>query len=354
MPPLVLIVPGPLDARTGGTIYDRRMAAGLAERGWSVDVRELDGSFPHPSADDVRHAVRVLAQIPDGTTMLVDGLAFGAMPEAAEREAERLRFVALVHLPLAAEIGLDREIAARLVASERRALTAARLAVVTGQRTVDTLVGYGVKRDHIAVVEPGADRAPLARGSQGAHLNLLSVATLNPGKGHEILFRALAMLPHHNWRLTCAGNAERYPATAERLGAVLHALDMENRVTLVGEVDDAGLAACYDGADLFVLATLHETYGMAVAEALAHGLAVVSTATGAIVDLVGPGNDAAGILVPPGDVKSFADALSLVLADSRLREQLADGARQARERLAPWDAAFTKMSAALKRVAIDG
>jgi glycosyltransferase involved in cell wall biosynthesis len=215
-------------------------------------------------------------------------------------------------------------------------------------------VGYGVKRDHITVVEPGTDRAPLARGSQGTHLHLLSVATLNPGKGHEILFRALATVPHHNWRLTCAGSTERHPATSERLSAVLRALDMENRVTLVGEVDDAALAACYDGADLFVLATLHETFGMAVAEAIAHGLAVVSTATGAIVDLVGPGNDAAGILVPPGDVKSLADALSLVLADSRLREQLAQGARQARERLRPWDASFTRMSAALQRVAIDG
>lgn len=354
MRPLVLIVPGPLDARTGGSIYDRRMAAGLLEHGWVVDVHELDGDFPHPSADDREEAARVLADIPDGTTVLVDGLAFGAMPEEAEREAERLRFVALVHLPLAQEIGIDRETATRLEASERRALMAARLAVVTGQRTVDALVGYGVKRDHIALVEPGTDRAPIARGSQGTHLNLLSVATLSPGKGHEILFRALATLPHQNWRLTCAGSTERYPATVERLSAMLRALDMEDRVALVGEVDDAALAACYDSADLFVLATLHETYGMAVAEALAHGLPVISSATGAIVDLVGPGNDAAGLLVPPGDAKSLADALALVLADSRLREQLADGARQARERLPRWDASFAKMSAALERVAVDG
>src|SRR5206468_12556302 len=89
MTSLTVIVPGRLDTRTGGYEYDRRMIAGLRERGWLVDVRELDGSFPHPTSAAVNDAAHVLAAIPDETTVLVDGLAFGAMPAEVEREASR-------------------------------------------------------------------------------------------------------------------------------------------------------------------------------------------------------------------------------------------------------------------------
>jgi glycosyltransferase involved in cell wall biosynthesis len=255
--------------------------------------------------------------------------------------------VALIHLPLAAEIGLDRETAVRLKASERRALAAVDLVVATGRATVAALAAYGVEPDRIVVVEPGADRAPLARGSGGSPMELLCVATANPGKGHDILFRALAAVPHRNWRLTCVGSLDRHPPTVERLRALLREYDLTEQVSLVGEQDLAGLSAFYDKADLFVLATLHETYGMAVAEALAHGLPVISTTTGAIADLVG---DDAGLLVPPGDVAALAGALSSVLGDARVREQLAGGARRVRDRLPTWDGAFGKMTAALERV----
>jgi glycosyltransferase involved in cell wall biosynthesis len=291
----------------------------------------------------------VFAAIRDGAIAVVDGLALGALPDEIEREAARLRVVALIHLPLAEEIGLDRETAARLKASERRALSAVALVVVTGGSTVAAMASYGVQADRIAVVEPGADLAPLARGSGRSPMQLLCVATLNPGKGHENLFRALAAMPDRNWRLTCVGSLERHPSTVERLRARLCEDGLSDQVELVGERDAAGLEVFYDQADLFVLATLHETYGMAVAEALAHGLPVVSTTTGAITDLVG---DEAGLLVPPGNTAALAGALSKVLGDPRVYERLAAGARRVRARLPSWDEALVKMTAALERLPV--
>jgi glycosyltransferase involved in cell wall biosynthesis len=177
------------------------------------------------------------------------------------------------------------------------------------------------------------------------------VATLNPGKGHDILFRALAAVPHGDWHLTCAGSLDRDPPTVQRLRETLRSDGLEARVSLVGDLDAATLAARYDNADLFVLATLHETYGMAVAEALARGLPVVSTATGAIPELVG---DGAGLLVPVGDTAAFASALSQVLGDPHLRARLAEGARRVRDRLPTWEDAVGKMAAALERVPTHG
>ena len=354
---IVVVVPGRLETRTGGYEYDRRMIAGLRERGWPVDVRELAGSFPHPTPAAREHAASQLATIPDGTTALIDGLALGSLPAEVEREASRLKIVALVHLPLAAEIGLDRDTAARLEAAERRALATAVLVVVTGKSTIDGLSKYGVGRDRIALVEPGTERAPLSRGSIGAPLHLLSVAALTAGKGHEILFRALEALPTRDWLLTCAGSLDRDPVTVERLRVRLLAAGLDDRISLAGELDADALEVCYHSADVFVLATLHETYGMAVAEALAHGLPIVSTTTGAIPELVRAGRNGerpAGLLVPPGDVDALTVALSTLVGDARLRGELAEGARRVRDRLPTWGEAVDKMAAALGGLATDG
>ena len=133
------LVPGRLDARTGGYLYDRRMIDGLRAHGWRVDLRELDGAFPFPSAAAVQEAGRVLASFADGTIVIVDSLALGALPDAVERESTRLGIVGLVHLPLAADVGLDSHTAAKLLADERRALAAVKLVVVTGAAALPLL-----------------------------------------------------------------------------------------------------------------------------------------------------------------------------------------------------------------------
>lgn len=344
-----LVVPGSLASRTGGYVYDRRLADGLRQRGWSIDVHALPDRFPCPDDSALRETEAIIAGIPAGTITLVDGLAFGAMPAIAERHAARLRFVPIVHLPLAADIGIDATTASNLEVSERRALKTARLIVVTGTATVDLLRPYGVPAERITVIEPGVDRAPIARGS-GGDVRLLCVATLNPGKDHEALLRALARCPRA-WRLNCAGSLTRHPATAERIRALIQQLALADRVSLAGDLDTPALEAAYDRADVFVLATRLETYGMAVAEALAHGLPVVSTTTGAIPDLVG---DAAGIVVPPGDTGALAGALTRVIEDGDLRAHLREGAARVRDRLPAWDAAAVTMSAALDRLVTHG
>jgi glycosyltransferase involved in cell wall biosynthesis len=344
MRPLVIVVPGRLDTPTGGYIYDRHMAQGLSQRGWSVEVRELDDSFPFPTPAALQHAARVLGDLPSGTSVVVDGLALGAMPDVIEQEAARLRIVALVHLPLGADISLDPDAAARLEASERRSLAAAALVIVTGDATIALLARYRIARDKIVVVEPGTARAPLARGSGGTPLRLLSVATLNPNKGHEILMEALSTVTDRDWQLTCAGSLTRHPGTTERVRAAIHRLGLDDRVVLVGELAAGELDEYYDRADVFVLPTLQETYGMAVAEALARGLPVVSTTTGAIHELVGTD---AGLLAPPGNAAALAGALARVIGDVALRTRLAEGARRVRDRLRDWERAFDEMTVAL-------
>ena len=344
MPAAVFVVPGSIDTRTGGSIYDRCMADGLRRRGWDITIVELDGDFPQPAAAAVNQAAEALAAIPGGMLVIVDGLALSALPDLIEHEAERLRIVALVHVPLAADVAFDPETRARFAAAERRALAASALVVVTGTTTLGLLDPYALPRSRVVVVEPGTDPAPLARGSGGPGVHLLCVATVNAGKGHDVLLAALAAVENRDWRLSCAGSLTRDHAAVNRVRVLARQLEIDDRVTFAGELDATAVACCYDEADVFVLATRRETYGMAVAEALARGLPVVSTTTGAIPDLVGLG---AGLLVAPDDAGALATALSRVISDAGLRARLAAGARQVRDRLQGWDLAAARMDGAL-------
>lgn len=354
---VTVVVPGDLQTRTGGYGYDRRMIDGLTSRGWLVDVLRLDDSFPFPTDAAREHAERALGAIVDGRTVLVDGLALGALPDEAARHARRLDLVALVHHPLACETGLTREAARALEESERRALASVRRVIVTSRATAAALRSYGVGPERITVVEPGTDQAPLARGS-GRRLGdsesavaLLCVASVTPRKGHETLIRALASIRSRPWRLTCAGSLDRDPATGPRVLATARELGVDDRIAWVGDLAPTELAIEYDRADLFVLATLYEGYGMAVAEALARGLPVIGTATGAIPDLLeasGEGASAAGIVVAPGDVDGLRDALDATIGDADLRARLADAARSVRARLPTWEAAAGALARTLR------
>jgi glycosyltransferase involved in cell wall biosynthesis len=313
-----------------------------------VDTIQLDASFPCPTPPALQHAGRALAAIRDETITLVDSLAIGAMPELITREAPRLTIVALVHQPLAAAIGFDADTRASLEDGERHALRAAALVVVTGRAALPFIAKYGVPRNQAVVVEPGTDRPDVLRPiRQSGEVELLCVGTVNQGKGHEMLLEALASVREMPWRLTCAGSLTRDPATAQRVRETLIRLHMEDRVSFVGDLDARALETCYSRADVFVLATRQETYGMAVAEAVAHGVPIVATTTGAIPELVG---DDAGLLVPVGDADALADALARMLSDADLRARLADGARLRRNQLPTWDEASLRMADALIRL----
>ena len=345
--PLVFVVPGQLGTLTGGSVYNKRMIDTLRQHYKPVAVCELDNSFPKPTSAALEHAKSTLAALPTDSIVVIDGLALGAIPEIITLEAQRLCIVALVHLPIAKAIGLEKETAIKFAASEHRALSACTAIVVTGRTALDMLLPYGLVPNRITVVEPGTNPASLAIGSYSGELQLLSVATLSPGKGHAILLQALTNLAHHQWHLTCIGNLTRYPATVKQVRSLIHEFELHDRVSLVGELEETELEQYYSKADVFVLPTLLETYGMAVAEALARGLPVISTTTGAIPQLVG--NDA-GILVPVGDLASLTRALAKMIANEEIRISCSKGARRVRGLLPNWKHSASSFATVLEKL----
>ncbi len=349
MPDLTLIVAGDPGQLTGGYVYDARMVAELRRRGWRVAVTGLDGRFPDPDATARRSLDTTLAALPEGARVVIDGLAMGGLPEVVERHAARLAITALVHHPLADETGLDEESQRRLFASEARALAAIHRVIVTSPYTARGLSRFRVPEASIRVVEPGVERAALAASAlaledtERSH-RLLCVASLTPRKGHELLVEALAGLADRDWVGEAIGSHDRDPAHAARLVAATRRHGLAERLHWPGERDAAGLAEAYHHADLFVLPSHYEGYGMVVTEALARGLPVITTTGGALADTLPP---AAGITVPPGDALALRGALARWFDDAELRRRLRRGARRAREGLADWQQAGERFAVAL-------
>lgn len=343
-PPVHFIVPGPIDQRTGGYGYDRRIVAALQALGRTVRVIELDGQFPL-SCDIARtSAAEALDCMPDGAVAVIDGLALPAFGPTLSRHARRITVVALVHHPLALETGLSERARSSLRCIERDLFAQTDGIVTTSAATAGLLADFCVASETISVVLPGTDPAPRASGSMGAAVQLLCVGTVIPRKGHALLVDALANCAALDWRLLCLGSLDRDAETVFAVQQRIAAHDLTDRITLAGEADAKTLAAAYAAADIFVLASAFEGYGMAFAEALARGLPVVGSGDGAVRDTV---PETAGIIVPVGDRAALAAALTRVIEDPALRGRLAGGAHAAGQMLPDWVLAGHAFAAAL-------
>ncbi len=337
---LTLAYPGDIDTFTGGYLYDKRVMLGLQNLGWDVKRLGLGAGFPTPSPNLLDQAITQLTAVGADRQLVIDGLALGSFGARAETLAKHRPYIALVHHPLAKESGLTTQQAQALFESEQPTLIHASCVVVTSPTTADTLVAeYNVARQNIHVVIPGLDRQP-QRAQQTPRiafknkpLQFLAVGALVPRKGFDVLLEALHMTAAHDWALTIVGDASRSPQTTAALKTQLTDLGLASRVTLAGSLSPKALAEQYRCADVFVLASHYEGYGMAYAEALAWGLPVVGTTGGAVKETV-PAE--AGLLVNPGQPEAFASALTQVLKDPIKRERMRLAAQRHGQNLPTW------------------
>ncbi|GGM83198.1 glycosyl transferase [Longimycelium tulufanense] len=344
-----VVLPGDIDDRTvpsGGNVYDRRVCEELVELGVSVRETAIPGGWPRPDPATRTKLARALAGFPDGAVVLLDGLVACGVPDVVVAHARRLRLVVLVHLPLADETGLAPALAAELDAAERRCLRAASAVVATSPWAARRLVHHhGLAERGVHTVTPGTDPAPLAPGTDGAS-RLLCVASVTPRKGHDLLVEALAAVADLPWSCECVGPLRRDPAHVTRLRRLIERHELGDRVRLVGPRTGDQLAGAYAAADLAVLPSRAETYGMVVTEALARGIPVLATAVCGVPETLGqaPGGGVPGLLVPPGDARALAVGLRRWLGDDDLRQDLRRLAWRRREALATWSESAREMA----------
>ncbi len=340
------LVPGALERPTGGSRYDREIVRGLRQQGLAVAVSELPGRFPQGD-ETARAAINAaLEPLPDQATVVVDGLVLGGLPEIFARHARRLRLHALIHHPLSDESGIDAALARRLLDRETEAVAQARCVITTSGFTAHRLRELGIHQGAVEVIEPGCSPRPLATGSRDGVPTLLCVAALSPRKAQHVLLDALWRIADRRWHCRLAGPVDLDPPYAAAVHEQRDALGLAGRVEITGALDAERLDAAYRTADLFVLPSRYEGYGMVINEAMAYGLPVLTTTGGALATTL-PAD--AGLAVAPDDTTALADALQRLLDDHALRQSLIEGARRARRRLAGWTPAIQRFMALLDR-----
>ena len=341
---MLFLVPGDPEQRTGGYRYVSRLVGALNGRGFSARVQGLEGRFPIPDLTAEAAMDAALSDCFDGAGVVLDGLAMGGLPAVVEKHAPRLAITALVHHPLADETGLSEEEAALLFESESRALAAVNKVITTSRSTALRLADLGVPSHIIRVVEPGADTVPVqVRQKRSAQkmglypqhreLQILCVASLSPRKAQHQLVEALAGIARLPWHCTLVGSTERSPGYSRQLAGRIDELSLADRITLAGELGDEDLSWHYSQADLFVLPSLYEGYGMVVDEALAAGLPVITTDGGA---LAVTGSRPGVAQYPAGSIDDLRNCLQGCLSDRQLLSTMTEAARQTGSAIRLW------------------
>lgn len=353
---LRLVVPGNVRHNSGGNVYNAALARELAVLGADVETCPLDGGWPVGSAEDRRRLAALLCDDDDGgtdgyaaaghTVTIVDGLlACGAPDELAAAAAAGRPAWILLHMPLD-DTGQDE------AGLERRALRAAAGVICTSSSAAARIrARHGL--DGLRVALPGTDSAALASGSEPPHL--LAVAALLPNKDQSLLVSALSALTDLPWTASLIGSDTADPAYAAQLRDTATRLGLQDRVRIPGELRGGALEAEWAAADLSLLISQAETFGLVVTESIARGVPVVVRAgTGAVEALAagtpGPAPSTApgaehGTVPPlPGtavalgtDPAPLADVLRRWLSEPSLRTRWRAAALDARGRLPGWD-----------------
>ncbi len=349
---LHFVVPGNIDDAdrpSGGNRYDRRLSDELAAAGWVVCEHAAPGSWPWADVEDVQNLVRIVESIPDCSIVLVDGLIASNAPEVFVPAADRVRVVVLLHTSLV-DMSLQHDVV-DAHRREREVLSAARGVVTTSRWACDRLLDrYPLPAYSVTVAEPGADRGEVAAQS-AAGGRFVCVAAVAPHKAQHVIVDALSAVADLEWSCRFIGVLD--PHYADQLRDRADSLGIGPRFEFCGALDREDLDEEYQTADLLLHASRHETYGMVLTEAIAHGLPVITTRVGGVHEAVGLARSGRrpGLLVPAGDVAAFAAAIRTWLTNDDVRTQLRAAAADRRNGLMPWSTTAGKVAHALAAAA---
>lgn len=332
---VLFIIPGDINLPTGGYRYDKAILEEWEKVGVDYELISLEGNYPFPTEAEKASAMMQVNKLLEASVAVIDGLAGGALPDFIEVLSSKMPVISLLHHPLCLETGLAENAAKTLEERERKGLQHVSHVITTSpetRRIVHRLFDFPLER--ISSVLPGVRRDAPSLGSGGTRKNFLCVGSMIERKGHIILIEALAKLKHLDWHLNCIGATDFDEELTQRVKSLIIQHGLSDRITIHGAVSNELLRDAYLNADLFVLPSLYEGYGMVYAEAIVRGLPVIGTTAGAIPDTV---PETCGILVEPGNAHALATALEEILSNSVLLSKYRQGAIDAEPSFPTWE-----------------
>jgi len=336
---------GDTGRKTGGYLYNARVLSGLRARDFEVEEVVACGASPEEQEIAAPRLGSVLDP-PDYDVIVVDALARIVVSRHLDHWRAAVPIVVLVHeLPSVAGGEFESKDVERERRYEEPLLRADQLVVVSehGRRV---LLSRGVLASRIQIVSPGFDGVAAAGGPDvdDGTIRALCVAQWIPRKGILTLVEAWTRRERPGAVLQLVGETGADPDYERGVRNAIEATP-PGSVLVSGKVDDAALRAAYAAADLFVLPSRYEGYGIVYAEALASGLPVIACDAGPVPELVG---QEAAVLVPPDDEEALSSALDLLLGDTALRRRMSRAAVCRASGLPRWKDAVSGFQAVLE------
>jgi D-inositol-3-phosphate glycosyltransferase len=200
---------------------------------------------------------------------------------------------------------------------------------------------YRADASRIAVVPCGVDlerfhpmdkeQARRALELQDGDRIILFVGRIEPLKGIDILISAAAQLHEdENFRVLIVGGDGRAEAELATLRALAERLDIDHHISFVGAVPHEELPTYYNAADVCVVPSYYESFGLVAVEAMACGVPVVASRVGGLTSTISDGET--GYLIPWRCPEPFAERLELLLDNDELRQSFGRAGREAVER----------------------
>jgi glycosyltransferase involved in cell wall biosynthesis len=340
---VAFITVGDTGRKTGGYLYNARLISGLQQRGLEVEEIVACGAWPE---EQQAAAPRLGCTFdPAGyDAIVVDALARIVVSPHLDLWRASRPVVTLVHeLPSVAGDGTNRG-----RSYEEPLLRADGLVAVSGHGR-DVLRNRGVEAGRIHVVPPGFDGALERERSRLRDdlVRVLCVAQWIPRKGILTLVEAWTLHERHGAVLQLIGETGADLEYETRVKAAIEAVP-DGSIIVSGCVDDATLGKAYASADVFVLPSRYEGYGIVYAEALASGLPVIACDVGPIPEVI---RREAAILIQPDDKVALSAALDLLLGDAELRAEMSEAAHRRASSLPRWEDTVAGFEAVLKGVA---
>ena len=235
-------IPGDITTLTGGYAYARQLLMLMPDYDVEVHRLQLSAAYPYPGEADIETTRRVFAQLHPETPLIIDGLAYGAMPPLLVNDIKP-RIIALVHHPLAYETGLSTAQERQFLAFERHALARAEQVVATSASTGDLLMReYDVSGTKLTIAMPGTMPALRAQ-STGSPPHLLAVGSIVPRKGYRVLIDALMQIAELDWQLTIVGSTERDAKCVTQVREAIMKSGLRGRITLLAKYRTASSSA---------------------------------------------------------------------------------------------------------------
>ena len=341
------LITGDIHSLTGGYLYNMHMINGLKGNGHTVNV--FGTHWQWKDSDSLENICRHhLENLPHGSIVIVDSLILAYLHLIAQEFGDRLKFLGLIHLPASYNILSGEH--GKLADEELTALYHMRQVIVTGRFTFDLLCNVGLNPARIRLVEPGTEHFPRKKRYKPVPSELLCIANYSALKAQDVLIRALYGLTAWNWSLHIYGDTERDKEYTEVVRSLIQQLKMEHRIIMHGIVERHEISTVFLNADLFLMPSLFESYGMAITESLAHGIPVVTTSAGNIPYTVPAGM---GLLTEPGNEEQLEDAIRSLFNDRLKYSNLCAAASQYFKQVRSWEQAVADFEMIIREMMND-